>query len=232
MAKMTSTEFVEKAIDIAKNYKTLYVMGCFGAPLTSANVDRYSNNHPYNRQSPRPAMIKAAANKTPRVFGFDCSCLIKAILWDWNGDISKTYGGAKYASNGVPDTSADGLIAKSSGVSTSGWADMVPGEVLWVPEHIGIYIGDGLCVECTPAWQNCVQITAVGNIGKKTGYNTRTWRKHGKLPYVDYAAKTAAPADPNRAAVQKRFGFDDNTMAFLDKHPHVDALYLKLATKG
>jgi hypothetical protein len=232
MAKMTSTEFVAKAIDIAKNYKTLYVMGCFGAPLTSSNVDRYSNNHPFNRQSPRPAMIKAAANKTPRVFGFDCSCLIKAILWGWNGDAGKTYGGATYASNGVPDTSADGLIAKSTGVSTTGWANMVPGEVLWTSEHIGIYIGDGLCVECTPAWNNCVQITAVGNIGPKAGYNTRTWKKHGKLPYVDYAAKATAPANPNRAAVQKRFGFDDNTMVFLDQHPHVDALYLKLATKG
>lgn len=232
MAKMTSTDFVAKAIDIAKNYKTLYVMGCFGAPLTSANVERYSNNHQFNRQSPRPAMIKAAANKTPRVFGFDCSCLIKAILWGWNGDGNKTYGGATYASNGVPDTSADGLISNSSGVSTSGWANMVPGEVLWMPEHIGIYIGDGLCVECTPAWKNCVQITAVGNIGTKPGYNTRTWRKHGKLPYVDYTAKEASKPAPHRDDVQRRFGFDDNTMAYLDKHPHVEALYKKLATKA
>lgn len=32
MSKMTAKELVEKAVDIAKNYKTLYVMGCFGAP--------------------------------------------------------------------------------------------------------------------------------------------------------------------------------------------------------
>lgn len=43
---------------------------------------------------------------------------------------------------------------------------------------------------------------------------------------------TSKPDNSNRAAVQKRFGFDDNTMAYLDKHPHSDALYLKLATKG
>lgn len=35
-----------------------------------------------------------------------------------------------------------------------------------------------------------------------------------------------------RDAVQSRFGFDDNTMAFLDTHPFRDALYQKLATKG
>lgn len=34
---MKASELVSKAIDIAKNDKTLYVMGCFGAPLTAAN---------------------------------------------------------------------------------------------------------------------------------------------------------------------------------------------------
>ena len=40
---MTNHELVEKCIDIAKNYKTLYVMGCFGAPMTAANKKRYIN---------------------------------------------------------------------------------------------------------------------------------------------------------------------------------------------
>ena len=68
---------------------------------------------------------------------------------------------------------------------------MVPGEGLWGPGHWGLYIGDGLAVECTPAWKNGVQITAVGNIGTKAGYNTRTWTKHGRLPYVDYGGTAA-----------------------------------------
>ena len=38
--------------------------------------------------------------------------------------------------------------------------------------------------------------------------------------------------DKYREQVKKRFGFDDNTMAFLDGHPYADALYQKLATKG
>ena len=44
---MTNTEFVAKPKDIAKNYKTLYVMGCFGAPMTAANKKRYTQNHSY-----------------------------------------------------------------------------------------------------------------------------------------------------------------------------------------
>lgn len=55
--------------------------------------------------------------------------------------------------------------------------------------------------------------------------------KDGLVLGLDLKA-TAKPTDTNRDAVQKRFGFDDSTMAFLDKHPYPDALYRKLATKG
>lgn len=182
---MTAAAFAEKAVDIAKNYKTLYVMGCFGAPMNAANKTRYCNNQAYNKDPARTAMIQAASADT---FGFDCVGLIKGILWGWSGDASRTYGGAAYTSNGVPDIGANTMSTKCTGVSTTGWADMVPGEVVWLDGHIGIYIGDGLAVECSPKWDNKVQITAVGNIGAKTGYNARTWTKHGKLPYVDYTA--------------------------------------------
>lgn len=188
MAKvMTAAALVAKAVDIATNYKTLYVMGCFGAPMTDTNKTRYCKNHDYNKQTARTAMIQAASADT---FGFDCVCLIKGILWGWSGDKSKVYGGAQYASNGVQDASADGMIALCSGVTTN-FAGIVPGAAVWVKGHIGIYIGDGLAVECTPAWKNQVQITAVGNIGSKSGYNTRKWTKWGLLPYVDYSTASA-----------------------------------------
>ena len=186
MAKMKAQTLVDKAVDIAKHYKTLYVMGCFGAPLTGGNVTRYCTNHSYNKDPARTAMIKAAGNQSPPVFGFDCVNLIKGILWGWDGDASRTYGGASYAVNGVPDIGADTMITKCTEVSTTGWSNMAIGEAVWMSGHIGLYIGDGLAVECSPRWANKVQITAVGNIGSKAGYNTRKWTKHGKLPYVDY----------------------------------------------
>lgn len=180
---MDNKTFVEKAIDIAMNYKTLYIMGCFGAPMNEKNKERYCRNHEYNRQTERTVKIKTA---TANTFGFDCVCLIKGILWGWNGDTTKTYGGSGYAVNGVPDIDANAMIRKCKDVSTD-FSKIIPGEVVHKPGHIGIYIGDGLAVECTPIWKDGVQITAVGNIGKKAGYNTRTWTKHGKLPYLEYA---------------------------------------------
>ncbi|WP_297293771.1 hypothetical protein [uncultured Oscillibacter sp.] len=85
------------------------------------------------------------------------------------------------------------MIARCTGVSTTGWTSMVPGEAVRMSGHIGIYIGDGLAVECTPKWENKVQITAVGNIGAKAGYNTRTWTKHGRIPWVDYSDHSSGP---------------------------------------
>jgi len=192
----TGKELAARCVDVAKNYKTLYVMGCFGAPMTAANKDRYCKNHPYNQAAARQKMIRAASADT---FGFDCVCLIKGLLWGWCGDTSKTYGGAGYAINGVPDMGADSMIKVCKGVSTSGWASMEIGEAVWCKGHIGVYIGDGLAVECTPKWGNKVQITAVKNIGTKAGYNARTWTKHGKIPYLTYDGTTTAPAPAQTA---------------------------------
>lgn len=183
---MNASEFVDKLKNIANNYKTLYVMGCFGAPMNATNKTRYYNHHSYNRGADRWEKIQAASADT---FGFDCVCLIKGVLWGWSGNKNRTYGGAAYKSNGVPDIDADVMISKCSGVTTD-FSKIEVGEAVWTKGHIGVYIGDGLAVECTPAWKGTVQITAVSNIGKKSGYNARKWTKHGKLPYINYNEKS------------------------------------------
>ena len=180
MAVMTGTELAARCRDVAENYKTLYVMGAFGAPLNDKNKARYCDNHSYNRKATRQKMIKAATADT---FGFDCVNLIKGVCWGWIGDLSKTYGGAKYATNGVPDTNADGMIKICDDVTTD-FSHVEVGEAVWCQGHIGVYIGDGLAVEATPKWANCVQITACNRSVK--GYKRRNWTKHGKLPFITY----------------------------------------------
>lgn len=180
----TGKELAAACVDVAKNHKTLYVMGAFGWPMNDHNKQRAMGSYSYNSSEDRVAKIKAATKDT---FGFDCVNLIKALLWDWCGDVIQGYGGAKYASNGVPDINDTMMIEACDDVSTD-FRTIQVGEVVWIPGHIGVYIGDGLAVECTPAWKDGVQITAVHNIGKKSGYNGRTWTKHGKLPWVTYEA--------------------------------------------
>ena len=184
---MTNKELAAKLINVAKNYKTLYVMGCFGAPMTASNKKRYTQNHSYNRQPERTAMINAASADT---FGFDCVCLIKGLLWGWNGNKNAVYGGATYTSNGVPDIGADQMIKVCKNVTTD-FSKIEVGEAVWLEGHIGVYVGDGLAVECTPRWANKVQLTACNR--NVSGYNRRNWTKHGKLPYVEYVADATTP---------------------------------------
>ena len=48
--------------------------------------------------------------------------------------------------------------------------------------------------------------------------------------FIDNIRKEMS-GNTNRDKVQKRFGFDNNTMSYLDKHPYPDALFEKLATR-
>jgi cell wall-associated NlpC family hydrolase len=111
------------------------------------------------------------------VWGFDCVGLVKGVLWGWNGDESKVYGGAVYASNGVPDLSADAMIGRCTSVS-SDMSNIAVGEFLWMKGHCGVYIGNSKVVESSPKWANGVQVTAL---------TARNWLKHGKLPWVEYS---------------------------------------------
>ena len=205
---MNNLDLAAMLRDIAENYKTLYVMGCFGAPMNAANKKRYTQNHEYNRRADRTKLINAASSDT---FGFDCVCLIKGVLWGWCGDTSKNYGGAYYCSNGVPDLGTERMISVCCEVSTD-FSDIEVGELLWMKGHVGLYIGSGLAVECTPSWQNKVQITACNRSVK--GYKRRNWVKHGKLPYVDYVKEekpevTVSVWDWQKAAVKDGFSFPE-----------------------
>ena len=177
---MSAKVFIAKLYDIVRNHKTLYVLGTWGWPATPNNKSRAINKQSYNATTARKLKIENASRDT---FFFDCSGLIKGILWGWNVDPNKAYGGAGYACNGVPDSSS--LISLCKDVSAD-FSNIVPGELLSMPGHVGIYVGEGKVIECTPKWEDAVQVTYLGNTGNTTGHY-RMWDKHGKLPWIDYS---------------------------------------------
>lgn len=181
---MKYSDFVENA-NKALNAKTLYVMGCFGAPMNDANKKRYTSNHDYNKKPDRTQIIMNATDDT---FGFDCVCLIKGILWGWCGDKTKQYGGAVYKSNGVPDINADAFYKNCTFKSTD-FSNVPVGAILHIDGHVGIYVGAGYAIECTYRNKNGVQRTIVKNIKDMTvdGIITRRWDEWGLTPYVDYS---------------------------------------------
>ena len=174
----TVKQFFEK-LELALKSNTVYGTGGFGACLNNKNqLERYCKNTPELEKVIRERAAKGDA------FAFDCVGLIKGILWGWNANTSSIYGGAEYKSNGVPDTGCSGMLSRCSDVS-SDFSKIIPGELLYMDGHVGIYAGDGMAYECTSAWDKKVQKVECWNV-KKTGRG-RKWEKHGKLPWIDYS---------------------------------------------
>lgn len=169
---MKVDEVIRTAVNIANNYQTLYVRSGIGYRLNTSGKSRAMQNA-YNRKPERMSKIMAASSDT---WVFDCNGLVKSILWGWKGDSSKTYGGAVYCSNDVPDVNANTMITKCYNVSNN-MNTVERGDLLWKPGHIGIAINSEQAVECTPIWEDGVQITRIAGRG---------WQKHGKSNFILY----------------------------------------------
>lgn len=197
---MNNIELISKLQNVVDNYNTVYMWGTFGSPVTEQVIQSKSNQYSDWYTPSKQRLFRSLIGKN--YFAFDCVNLIKAMLWGWNGDDTKPYGGAVYASNGVPDVSANGML-KLLIDATDDFSYIEKGEAVWMDGHIGVYIGDGKVIECTPRWDNCVQITACGNIGDIDGLNTRSWVKHGKLPFIDYVEDTETIEGEEQVDIQK-----------------------------
>ena len=214
---MTNVELVKKAKDVVANYKTVYANGMFGQPITDSIIQQKAKQLPKWYTAKRQQELRALIGQG--YFGFDCICLIKGILWGWNGNLSATNGGAVYESNGVPDVTEYGMLQLCSDVSDN-FNSIEVGEYLWTDGHCGVYIGDGLAVECTTRWDNCVQITAVANISSQGGFEERIWEKHGKLPTVEYIAEAKNEESKNQITVilpELKKGSKGNEVATLQR---------------
>ena len=190
MAKkiMTNSDFITRLLAF-KNCKTLYCKGGIGQPLYKANQKRLIEQYAYNKN--RRSMIES---KDCNTFAADCCGLVKAVLWGWSGKTNSPYGGASYKSNEVPDVTEKGLIDLCADVSTD-FTVIQPGEFVWLSGHCGVYIGDNLVVESTPAWTNGVLISGIN--GRAYEGRKRVWTKHGKLPWISYSGEVA-PVQPEK----------------------------------
>lgn len=126
-------------------------------------------------------------------FCFDCSGLIKAILWGWCASTSDAYGGATYNSNGCPDINDAGFKKYCTNPISS--VNTAPvGAILWLDGHVGIYGGNGVTVECTTAGRGGVQMGTVTTDGTRTvggaNCNGRNWAKWGCPTFIHYSNGT------------------------------------------
>ncbi len=143
---MDRIEFIAKAKDICDK-KTMYVQTALGTPLTKANKLRLASSSPFNSQ--RSAKIFEASEDT---LGFDEIGLVSYIS------------GVKFKDFGQ-------LMSQCLDISKD-FSEIVPGEIVFMQDRAGIFIGDGQVVTVS---LDGVGITTVDG-----------WKSHGKLSYITY----------------------------------------------
>lgn len=76
---MKATDLAGKMQTIATKYKTAYIWGGIGQPITKASIDRAVKQYALN-SAYAPAARKLIGQNA---FAFDCVGTIKSILWGW-----------------------------------------------------------------------------------------------------------------------------------------------------
>jgi hypothetical protein len=142
-----------------------YWYGTFGqigsASLLKAKIKQYPK---YYTQSRIDRCTKQYGEQV-----FDCVGLIKSYLWEKEGKIGYIIS---------QDVSANGMLDKCKEKGTIKTLPEIPGVLLFMNGHVGVYIGNGYAIEAT-----------VGNNDykvKKSKVVGRGWTSWGKCPYLDY----------------------------------------------
>ena len=141
----------------------------------------------------------------------DCYGLVKSYCW-WN-DANLGYG-----INGCPDRNQETAYKAAKIKGTIKNMPEVPGLILYMEGHAGIYIGNGKFIEC----KGCPYGVIEGKIQNGTvasGSNFTHWFKDTYIFYLDKAA----------AYIQTQTGIDNNTMKFLSFYKYDESLIEKLS---
>ena len=157
-------------VDWAKKWVGMpYWYGCVCYKCTQDLLTRKTRQYPKHYISNRTARYKAdiAGDK----WASDCIGLAKGYMW-WDS----TKGGVRYAVNGCPDMSANGMLEKATVKGDIKNLPETPGLMLWMDGHAGVYIGNGWAIEERGFNYGCV----------KTKVADRPWKKWYKLPGLTY----------------------------------------------
>lgn len=201
----TAEKFVDKVKDIQKNYKTAYAWGSFGFPLTTRNVSRVVEQYDALYSQADRNRLNSLIGKG--YFMFDCVGLIKGVFWGFTGDFKNDNGGCKYCSNNVSDMDCNQMKDTCNHQITGDFNNVLPGEFLWRHGHIGVAIGNGLAIECTPSWAGGVQITRIkGGKSTDTKYPERTWTLHGQSRFLDFGSGKESVQNESKPSTTRKVG--------------------------
>lgn len=165
MSEFTAKGLVEYCKQ-ALGWKTVYMWGGLMKTVTQAFINYKKKQYPKYYSEAR---VNQLQTKIGNYYGCDCVGLIKSYLF---GGINSP----KYKSKW--DTNTRGMYSVSKTKGTIGTLPEMPGLILYMKGHVGVYIGNGECIECT--------LGKYGDGVVKTKVAGRGWTHWLQLPWLDY----------------------------------------------
>lgn len=145
-----------------------YWYGTFGNTASASLLAQKRKQYPaYYEQS--EYTVKFTSQFGERVH--DCVGLIKGYLWSATPTSKPVY-------NASQDVSANGMLGKCTKKGEISTIPEVPGTLVFMKGHVGVYIGGGYVIEAKGHDSGVV----------KTKLKGRGWKNWGFCPWIDYGA--------------------------------------------
>lgn len=158
-----------------------YVWGTYGHVLTRSYYEAKLAQYPEGVGNYADFILANWLGKRTA----DCVGLVKGYCW-----FDPEAQSIGYAVNGMPDIATEQMIEWCDEKGSMDIMPEIPGLLLWMDGHVGIYIGDGYAIEAMGTRYGVVKTQVAG----------RGWQKWGKIPCIEYIEE-AEETEPTEAAV-------------------------------
>ncbi len=164
-----------------------YVYGALGQTCTESLLDQCARMYPANNLA--GGAMRQAGEKWLGKKMADCSGIVKAYLMsDYTG------GPIKYSA--AVDSSAHYNSATEKGpISTM---PDIPGIIVYMPGHVGVYIGNGEVIESAGTLYGVKKSTV------KKSYVSGPWTHWYKCPGIEYSGEVERPGASDNPAVEEK----------------------------
>lgn len=158
-----------------------YVWGTYGHVLTRSYYEAKLAQYPEGVGNYADFILANWLGKRTA----DCVGLVKGYCW-----FDPEAQSIGHAVNGMPDIATEQMIEWCDEKGSIDTMPEIPGLLLWMDGHVGIYIGDGYAIEAMGTRYGVVKTQVAG----------RGWQKWGKIPCIEYIEE-AEETEPTVPAV-------------------------------
>lgn len=168
MKKPTGRKLAAFCLEKTKEH-SVYMWGEYGRPVSERIISAKAKKYPLRYTEKRQEKLRSLIGKG--YVGCDCGGLYKYFLWSDGGRSPLRYRKAT-------DRNAAGMYSAATERGKTSALPEIEGLILYMPNHCGVYVGNGYAVECT--------LGAFGDGIVKTSVKGRGWTHWLKMPEIDY----------------------------------------------